>query len=70
MEKSWENVCGILYQQQYSSNTRAGGRGMALDPEKTTRRHGYFVNSTCNIGLSHMRHGGKNIVTCDIAVST
>ena len=27
-------------------------------PQKSTGRHGLFVHSTCDIGLSDMRHGG------------
>ena len=29
----------------------------------------YFLNSTCDIGLSNMRQGLKIIVKCDIAYS-
>ena len=38
-------------------------------PLKSTGRHGHFLNSTCDIGLSDMRHRLQIIVTCDKAFS-
>ena len=36
-------------------------------PLKSTGRHGHFLNSTCDIGLSDMQQGLKIIAKCDIA---
>ena len=38
-------------------------------PLKSTGRHGHFLNSTCDIGLSDMRQGLDILMTWDIAFS-
>ena len=43
-----------------SSLSRSIDLPMALDPLNSTRRHGLLLNSTCDIRLRDIRHGGKN----------
>ena len=47
----------------------APGEGSGPRPLKLTGRHGHFLNSTCAIGLSDIRHGLKSIGKWDIAFS-